>query len=322
MMAYFFRYLLVVAASVSLSACVTMRRVPIETLQPAQLTFANSKNNIAICAPQNLLSEAIKSNITATDISADSLISNILFTLQHFWEEAPGFEDAQFFIYMTKIDESPVFSNFDMTIQLESLQITNIYYGQQFGFFEWEAYLYVQYAAKWLIHDKSGKIIDEYTDRDLIVWSSGIRDGRAEAVEHLPYIKHAWWDMGIALAKNYIARIVPQWQTSAREIYMINRFPELSQQAYRAMQNDGYARALDIWENMLFSCRKMGQKKIKSQIAYNMAVACEYQNQLDEAILWAQRSANMMMTSKTVRYINLLTERQQQQSLLDRQMEN
>jgi len=297
-----------------------MRHCPIETLQPAKLTFEGSKNNIAICAPQTLLSEAIKYNATATDVSADSLIANILFSLQHFWEDAPGFEEAQFFIYITKNDELPVFSNFDMVVQLDELKVTNTYYGQQYGFFEWEAYLYIQFAVKWSVRDKSGIFLDEFTDRDLIVWPSGIRSDKAEAVANLPDVKDAWWDMGIALSKNYVTRIVPQWQTGMREIYMINKFPELSQQAYRAMQNDGYARAFDIWENMLLSCRKRGQKKIKSQITYNMAVASEFQNHLDDAMYWAQRSSNLNVKSTTVNYLRLLRERQQQQAQLDLQI--
>ena len=314
------RHLLFVMMSLFLSACVTVRQCPIETLQPAKLTFESSKNNIAICAPQTLLLEAIRSTITATGVSADSLIANILFSLQHFWEDTPGFEDAQFFIYITKDDVLPAFSTFDLTVQLDRLQVTNTYYGQQYGFFEWEAYLYVQYTARWSVRDQSGKLIDEYTDRDLIVWPSGIREGKAEAVNKLPDVKDAWWDMGIALAKNYVMRIVPQWHTGVREIYMINKFPELSQQAYTAMQNDGYARAFDIWENMLLACRKNGQKKIKSQITFNMAVAHEYLNQLDEAIRWAQRSANLNRKYKTTDYLNLLRKRQQQQTQLDLQI--
>jgi hypothetical protein len=304
------------------SACVTMRHCPIETLQPAKLTFEGSKNNIAICAPQNVLSEAIKSNTTAISIPADSLIANILFSLQNNWKEAPGFENAQFFIHITKKDEIPVYSNFDMMVNLDGLQVANNYYGQQYGFFEWEAYLYVQYAAKWSIRDQSGKLIDAYTDRDLMVWPSGMYLLKEEAVANLPDVKDAWWDMGIALAKNYAMRVVPQWQTGMREIYMINKFPELSQQAYRAMQNNGYARAFDIWENMLLSCRKKGQKKIKSQITYNMAVAYEFQNLLDEAIHWVQRSANLKLKSKTIDYHRLLRERKRQQTQLDQQTNN
>jgi len=88
------------------------------------------------------------------------------------------------------------------------------------------------------------------------------------------------------------------------------------------MQNNGYARAFDVWENMLLSCRKKGQNKIKSQITFNMAVACEFQNQLDEAIYWAQRSANLNLKSKTANYLKLLRERKQQQTQLDQQVNN
>jgi hypothetical protein len=305
-----------------LPACVTIRHCPIETLQPAKVTIESSKNSIAICAPQTLLAEAIMSNGSAVEVQADSLIANILFSLKHFWEKAPGYENTKFFIYNMSSDELPGASNFDLTVQLDRLQIKNTYYGQEYGYVEWEAYLHVNYVAKWSIHNASGTLLDEYTDRNLMDWRSGIRTGKAQAVTGLPAVKDAWWDMGIVIARNYADRIVPRWQTGVRNIYLINKFPELSQQAYSAMLNDGYARAFDIWEIMLMQCRKRGQKRIKSRITHNIAVACEFQNQLDKAIYWAQRSVNLNIQSQTVRYLNLLREREQHQLKLDLQLSN
>jgi len=307
-------------APLFLPACTTMRNCLIETLQPASLTFEGSRNNIVICAPQTLFSDAIMSNVTAADVPADSLIANILFSLQRLWEEALGYENTQFFIHMTPTDELPETSDFDMMVRLDRLQINNTYYGQEYSFFEWEAYLYVHFTAKWSIRDRFGTLIDEYTDRDLMVWPSGMHLGKAEAVMNLPNVKDVWWDMGIALAKKYIARVVPHWKTGMREIYMINKFPELSQQAYKAMQNDAYNRAFDIWEDMLLSCRNRHQKT-KSQITFNMAVACEFQNELDQAIYWAKRSVNLNVKSKAINYLQLLNERKQQKVQLDMQLQ-
>jgi len=299
-----------------------MRHCPIETLQPAKVTLEGSKKNIAICAPETLFSEAIISNGSVTNLPTDSLISNILISLQHFWENAPGYEESQITFHILKNDELPKIPNLDMMVQLEKLQIKNTYYGQEYTYVEWEAYLHVNYAAQWTIRNASGMLLDEYTDRNLMEWNSGIRSGKNYAVMNLPVVKDAWWDMGIVIAKNYAVRILPRWQTGMRPIYMINKYPELSQQAYTAMLNNGYVRAFDVWENMLIHCRKRGQKKTKSRINYNMAVAWEFQNQLDEAIYWAQRSANLYMHSRTVNYLNLLRERRQDQIKLDRQVSN
>ena len=312
-------YLLFVWMPLFLPACSTMRNCPIETLQPAKLALEGPKNSIALCASETVLSEAIATNETATGVPADSLITNILFSLQHDWEKVPGFDEAQFLIYIIKTDSLYEDFNFDLVVQLDRLQIKNIYYGQQYAFNLWEAYMYVQYSAKWTIRNSSGTLIDEFTDRNLMAWPSGIQEGKSEAVENLPDVKDAWWDMGIAIAQNYADRIVPKWQTGMRRIYMVNKFPELSQQAYTAMQNDAYGRAFDMWENMLLSCRKIFQKRIKSQITYNMAVAYEFQNQLDQSVYWAQQSANLKKKSKTVNYLKLLHERQQHQIKLDQQ---
>jgi len=312
------RYLFVVWMTLFVTACATMRNCPIETLQPAKLTFETPKNNIALFASETVLAEAIATNETAIDIPADSLIANILFSLQRYWEKAPGYEDTHFSIYINNTDSLYGASDFDLVVRLDRLQIKNAYYGQQYAFNVWEAYLYIQYMAKWSIRDKSGVLVDEYTDRDLHAWPSGLQEGKLDAVEHLPEVKDAWWDIGITLAHNYAARIAPQWQTGMRTIYMVNKFPDLSQQAYTAMQNDAYARAFGIWETMLLSCRNR-HKRIKSQITYNMAVAYEFQNQLDQAIYWAQRSANLNNKNKTVNYLKLLRERQQYQTKLDLQ---
>ena len=242
------------------------------------MTFEGAKKNIALRALPSLLSEAIAANESAASVSADSLIANILYSLKYSWEGAPGYEDAQFFVSMTETLPDNV--DFDIIVHLSRLQIKNTFYGQQYGYFEWEAYLYVQYAAEWQIRSPSGMLLDEYIERDLIVWPSGFTQSKAEAVMGLPDIQDAWWDMGIALAQNCAARIAPQWQTEIRHIYMINKFPELSRQAYTAMQHNGYGRAFDVWENMLLSCRKRGQKNVKSQISHNLAVACEFQNDL------------------------------------------
>ena len=299
-----------------------MRHCPIETLQPAKITLEDPKKHIAICAPPSLLSEAIKASSGTPEIPADSLIKNILFSLQHLWEKAPGYENAKFFIYITKTDELPGISNFDLMVELEKMQIRNTFYGQEYSYAEWEAYLYVNYTAQWTIRNASGALLDEYTDRNLMEWNSGICRGKNLALMNLPNMKDAWWDMGIVVARNFAARILPRWQTGSRPIYMINKYPELSQQAYTAMLNNGYARAFDVWENMLMQCRKRGQKKTKSRINYNMAVAWEFQNQLDEAIYWAQRSANLNLQSQTVNYLNLLRERKQDQIKLDQQVNN
>ena len=304
---------------VFLSACATMRNCPIETLQPAQVTFARPLTHVAICIPRTLFSEAMKTNEGASAVPSDSLIANIMFSLQQSWKKSPGYESTNFFIYLTEGNELPGASNFDLLVWLNKLQVRNDYYGEEYSWDEWEAYLYVYYTANWSIRNKAGALVDEYTDRDLMIWPSGIIGNKAQAVMNLPDVKDAWWDMGIAIAHNYAERIVPKWQTENRNIYMINKFPELSQQAYTSMRNNGYARAFDIWENMLISCRKSGQKRIKSQITYNMAVSCEFQNQVDQAVDWAKRSANISKKSSTVDYYNLLRERQKQQGQLDLQ---
>ncbi len=322
------RYILFVLLPLIFTACVTTRNCEIETLQPAKLSFTSQAKKIAICASPKILSNAIVANQDAHSVPADSVVLNILYSLQKFWKEAPGFEGSDFIVFLTTNDTSDGTSGFDLIVRLDQLRIKNSYYGEQFGSYfadrhyytEWEAYLQVYYIAEWSIRDGSGKLLDDYTDRDLIVWPSGIKLGKSEAVLNLPGIKDAWWDLGITLAKNYAARTTPQWEKGVRSFYMINKFPELSSQANTAMQNNGYARAFGIWENMMMSCRKRGQRKLKSKIAYNMAIASELQNQLDEAIKWAEQSTKYSKNKFNTSYIEMLKTRQKQSEKLDQQI--
>ncbi len=304
-----------------LSACVTMRECPIETLQPAKLVFTGQNRNIAICASPVLFSDALLTNERTAGVPADSLIWNILYSLKSSWETAPGFEDVKISVFMASGNEPlPDSTEYDLIADLDKLQLKNTYYGEQYNYQAWEAFMHVYYIAEWSVRDKSGRLLDDHTDRDLIVWPSGVRSTQAEAVFHLPGITDAWWDTGIAIARNYAERITPQWQTDYRDVYMINKFSDLSQQAYTAMQNNGYGRAFNIWEEMLLSCRKKGQSKIKSQITYNMAVACEFNNSLNDALYWIQRSVNYSSSTTNNNYLRILKERMTQSILLDQQL--
>jgi hypothetical protein len=297
-----------------------MRDCRIETLQPAQLATGEQKDNIAIYASQELLSETISSNDGVLGIPADSLILNILYSLKTEWEIAPGFENSNFSVFLLdSTDSLPNLSDYDVTVRLERMQIRNTYYAEQFGYMEWEAYLHVYCLARWIVSGKNG-LFDEYSDRDLMVWPSGICLSQSEAVLKLPNIYDAWWDAGIMMAKNYIGRITPQWETGIRNIFMINKFSDLSAQAYSAMQNNGYGRAFNIWEEMLLACRKKGQKKMKSRITYNMAVAREFEDRLDEALSLIKKSVNENSGTANNYYLRLLTQRKNQSTQLDQQI--
>ena len=320
------RYLWFVLMPLLFQACATMRDCPIETLQPAKMTFEGSKRDIAICIPQNLFSEALRSNPDTRGVRTDSLMKNILYSLQKSWKEVPGYEETQFYLFILRTNELPGADGFDLVVWLNRLQIKN-FTSTQYGSDDENVYragvsLHVQYSANWSARDPSGIFFDEYVSLDLMSWQSHVQLRENRVVTGLPSVRDAWWDMGIAVANDYAARNVPQWQTGIRNIYMINRFPELSQLAYTAIQRNAYGRAFDIWENMLLSCRKRRHKNTKSQIAYNMAIVCEFRNELEQAVYWAERSTTFWKKAETVKYLELLKERQKHRVKLDQQMNN
>ncbi|MDR2039225.1 MAG: DUF6340 family protein [Bacteroidales bacterium] len=325
-----FKYLFVVWMSLFTSACVVIREIPIETLQPAKITFKDSRKKIAIYAPPSLLDEAIQSNEATYGVHTDSLINNTLYSLKSLLEKAPGFERTSFAVFVTddhrKIPQS---SDFDYFISLDHLQLKNRHYIEQYSFQTWEASVEVFYIALWSVRNRDGDIIENYIDRDIRTWFSGIISDwtaaaspsyRVDAVKtKLPSINDIWWDLGIILARSCTKFLAPHWQKEERAIYMLNKFPELSGLAYTALKNNGHERAINIWEEMLVACRKRGQKKIKGKINYNIAVGHEYMNQLDESIQWLQRSINYSSNKVNTTYLRLLENRKKQSIILDQQ---
>ena len=295
-----------------LSSCVTIRSLPIETLQPARVNFEMPQKNISISVSPSLMAET---EMFPEAVNADSLVANILFSLKNFLENMHTYQNIEILV---SLDVPP---NPDMLLLLDELRLNNTYYGQQYAFLEMEAFLHVHFTARWLIVNNLGQQINQFTDRDLMIWRSGIQSDRDAAINNLPDVKDAWWDTGITIAERFANRITPQWRRGSRHIYMFDdKFPELSQSAFIAMNNDAYWRALDIWENMLMSCRKKGQKKLKSRIIYNKAVAFEFLNQLEHAIYLAQQSVALKNEYRNSNYLRILKERQEHANILDTQM--
>jgi hypothetical protein len=303
-----------------------MRELSIETLQPARVDISGQKQNIVFCASPAVLSNAVSSNEGTAGISVDSLILNLLYSLKSEWEKAPGFEGTTFSIAVTANADSVLqTSKYDWMVSLDRMEVKNTYNGEYSGmeyayYWEWEAFMHVYYTVEWSVRSKSGRELDRYTERDLLLWSSGIQSSHAGAILNLPGISDAWWDMGIVLAQNYTKRLTPQWKKENRNVYIIGKYLQLSEQASTAVQNNGYTRAFNIWEDMLISCRKKGQKKRKSKISHNMAVACEYANMLNESLYWVQKSINYHSTPINRDYLYQIKERIEQSKILDQQI--
>ena len=303
-----------------LPACVTMRDCQIETLQPAKFTYSKDQvNHVALCASPELLHNSILTNEIIEVMSTDSLIFNILYSLKQTWQSAPGCENMNFTIIVS--DQAPPTDlSFDMIVRLDRILIRNSVYEEQFYSMEWEAFLQSFYIAEWSLRDRDSQLIDIHAHRDMITWYSGLQKTKSEARDSLPSVYNAWWDIGILAAKYYATRVSPHWQKETRPIYLIPKDKELSEKAYSAMQNNGYERAFHIWEEMLIASKKKGQKRRKGYLTYNMAVARECQNLLDEAIQWSETSAKNSSNSINKDYLSRLKKRMLEREILDRQI--
>ncbi|MDR1672756.1 MAG: DUF6340 family protein [Bacteroidales bacterium] len=295
-------------------ACASIRECRIETLQPPEMPLNTPIEKIAVYAPPKLFSEAIVSNIKTADIASDSLIYNILYSLKMFIEEAPGFEESVVSVFIADGD-IPDKADYDWLIELKQLDIENNI-GAQSG----KLFLHARCSALWTLQNRDASVTDTRSDNDSQIWLAISENDGNYIISYLPTIADAWWDLGIAIARSYARYITPYWYTEDRQFFMLNKFPDHSRRAYDAMMNGNYQKAFDIWEEMLILCGKNGKTSTKSQITLNMAVACESEHRLDEALVWAQRSVGYAVNYLNGGYPEFLKYRQEQDSLLRRQI--
>jgi hypothetical protein len=172
----------------------------------------------------------------------------------------------------------------------------------------------------WTLQNRDASITNTQSDNDSQIWLAVSENDGDYMISYLPAIADAWWDLGIAIARSYADYITPYWRMENRHFFMLNKFPDHSLRAHDAMINGNYRKAFDIWEETLMLCGKTGEKRMKSQITLNMAIACELEHRLDEALTWAQRSIGYAINHLNRGYPEFLKYRQEQDSLLRRQI--
>jgi tetratricopeptide (TPR) repeat protein len=297
-------YLLVILHVVLFTACTAVREYPLETLQPASLVLNEPNRSIALYAPSSLFDYSVMANEEVSeDISTDSLTFNILYSLKNFIENAPGFGNSTVNVFIAD-NPAQVPEEADWYVGVTRLQIANTYYSVPY---HWEAKFYAHYVFVCNVENADKSFSDDFVERDMQDWSSRITEW---GTSQLPSVADAWWDLGIALARTCAEHVTPHWRNETRKIYLISRFNDDSALAYKAMRDNNYNRAFALWEEMLISCRKGKQKKIKSRIAYNLAVVCEMQNQFDDALHWIQQSIAYSANQDNNQYLKKLKERQ------------
>ncbi|MDR1666290.1 MAG: tetratricopeptide repeat protein [Bacteroidales bacterium] len=301
------------------TSCSVMRECPVETLQPAQISFDSLRRSIAVYAPSGLFDLSVSSNEGTAAIAADSLVYNLLYSVKSYLEQSPGFQKTRVEVFLADHPtEIPVAC--DWYIGFSHLELHNSTYARPHVFFpSWTVYLQVRSAIVCSV-GRDEQVLHSFEKHDLLEWSATIGAGDDPAL-YLPSVADAWWDTGIAIARACTDHIAPHWQEEWRPVFMISRFPDDSALAYTAMKDGNYARAYEMWDEMLISCRKRGQKRMKSRILHNMAVTLEMQDRIEDAVQQVRQSIRYSSLPENREYLRLLLQRLSQKTELDKQIQ-
>lgn len=127
-------------------------------------------------------------------------------------------------------------------------------------------------------------------------------------------------DASTHAAYTLVNQLVPHWKNVER-IYFDGGNPDMRDAAVSLREGD-WEEAGRIWKNLYDSVKK---GKLKSRAAFNMALACEVQGQMQEAVSWiekAQKSASPGSSEEraAVFYSTVLKDRAKDCQLLNLQM--
>ncbi|HEY4155902.1 MAG TPA: DUF6340 family protein, partial [Puia sp.] len=178
---------------------------------------------------------------------------------------------------------------------------------------EHQANLQTVVKTGWRIYDPSGKnILDEYTmSRQLSFSGRGINPVAAAAA--IMNRNEAVKEVANQAGQAYAQRIIPFWIRVNRDYYV--RGTDNFVVAKRKAQTGNWDEAAKLWEKETSS----NSKKVAGRACYNMAIISEINGDLDAAIKWAQRSYENYNNRLALHYVNILKNRQVNDSIVQNQ---
>lgn len=163
-----------------------------------------------------------------------------------------------------------------------------------------------KYSAAVKIYDPiEKKIIRQFEVTDTIFWSDGALSTK-NLFEKCPTIKKCIIQSGIQAAKDINKYISPVWKKEERFFYLFDT-EENNNSIEKLVKNNKWSEAYKYWLNFT----KSSKKQIRSKAEFNIAVASEMMGNIDEAIIWANKSNKLIYRYLTELYIKNLMKRKE-----------
>lgn len=180
---------------------------------------------------------------------------------------------------------------------------------------EFYSHARMEVKSGWRIYyPKEKRIVDQHQFSDFLQFDAkGTSPENATAA--LPNKRECIKKTGAQAGTTYGYRISPQWITVSR--YFYTRGSDYMHMAgKKARQVGDWKGAMAIWKKET----ENNDRKIAWHAAYNMAVGCEREGNLEAALEWAKRSYDIGHKSAAAQYINILKRRISEQKRADEQM--
>jgi hypothetical protein len=132
--------------------------------------------------------------------------------------------------------------------------------------------------------------------------AAGLTDDAARS--GLPPFSEAGKDICRLAARKYAEMLIPGQKTETRHFYA--KGDSLMEVAGRAVMTGEWGRAESKWKWMAYNSK---DSVIQAKASFNMALACERDGRLNQAIGFARRSQRLRPDNRTLQYIGILEQR-------------
>lgn len=227
--------------------------------------------------------------------------------------------DPEFGIY-SKEDISRIAdtTNADLLLSLDHFYTKN---GSMFFPFSGTANQVVQVHYFWTAYDlNKNEMVFHVADSDTIAWTH-TADFKREALKNIPNRKDAVLNAADLAGVSTARYLVPHWIDVERMYYRSGHVD--MKPATELAEQGKWMEAAELWKQNMDN----PNKKIVAKCKYNMAVACEMNDDLDAALAWVVESYHMFGEKNEIhaaqckQYILILSQRKVDRSLIDRQFD-
>ena len=318
----FFNWLPVCILVFSLSSCIGYRYVDIQVLNPSP-TKLPPEINLHVIEPlkpdSNYIVFKLRQNAANKPYLFNMFIHNFDSTFKQHFEESPVNIKSKVVIqdetaFRSELKRKSI-SELKKNTQLIFRELTLIekepilaFNEEDYSFYSQKSFCYDIMIE--LVNIATDQIYDSYLFQDTITWTSH-NYYKELASRDLPTMIEAMADVGKLAAEKYSNRNAPCWVTEERFLYYSNN--KYMREGYKKFIADDLDGAIASWRRLY----EIGTKQLASAAAHNIALAYEFQDDLENSETWLNNSLSLRSNLDTKLYLTKILERKAKRKELE-----